>query len=127
MVVSEGSFPDEISWEVIIGGLVEAEGGAGETVGGLCVVADGDPTSTPTITVLPTMTSWPTQYGVPPYIPLSAFYTGTQRVTPLQGDAIPYPLTQPESAHHVAIPPLHPLTHHAPHPTHPSDQWRIMG
>ena len=88
MTVSTGAYPDDISWQVIIGGVVEAEGGAGETVGGLCV--DGNPTSTPTITVLPTMTSWPTQYEVPPFVPLSALYTGTQRVTQLQ--AMRYPI-----------------------------------
>ena len=50
--VSEGLYPNEVSWEITQGGVLVAEGGAGETVGGVC--NDGSTTS-PSMTMVPTM------------------------------------------------------------------------
>ena len=71
MTVSEGSFPNEVSWEIVHDGVVTAEGGAGETVSGVCL---GMPTSAPT-TASPTMTTAPTPSNKD-YKALSAFYQG---------------------------------------------------
>ena len=46
VVVSGGCFPSERSWQLTQGGMVLAEGGAPETVDGVCT--EGAPTSTPT-------------------------------------------------------------------------------
>ena len=78
MSVSEGTYPTEISWEVIIGGAVFAQGSGGDTANGLCV--DEHPTTTPTSTPVPTITSRPTARptwtAFPKYRALSALYAG---------------------------------------------------
>ena len=74
ITVSEDQYPTEVSWKVTHGGVVKAEGGAGDTVDGVCI---GTPTSAPT-TSPPTMTVAPTreddavQCGA-----LARLYTGT--------------------------------------------------
>ena len=72
IAVSEGEYPSEVSWEVTQGGVVKAEGGAGETVSGVCI---GMPTSTPT-TSSPTMTMKPTMDPSSQCGALSRLYTG---------------------------------------------------
>ena len=83
MIVSEGLYPDEVSWKITEAGVVVAEGGAGETAD-WCV---GGPTSVPT-TSSPTITSRPTHDIMPQCKALSMLYAG------MAGPSLLYILTR---------------------------------
>jgi len=80
MAVSEPQwFASESSWKITNRGVVVAEGALPANVNDLCT--EGVPSSAPTTTVSPTLTSRPTHENVA-YRALSRLYTGRQARTP---------------------------------------------